>query len=240
MIPPAAIPMRDALFLLLTLVLLTALIAPSAQAERRPQSRPTSQPTNEGIHWRPEFDGPAKLTQAPGGFELDAPAGATVWYPKLLSGPLTIQYTAAVIQSGGKNDRLSDLNCFWMARDARSPEDLFATVRSGKFADYDQLKCYYVGYGGNGNTTTRFRRYIGEKSNRPLLPEHDLRDARDLLVPNHPYHIKLVADGQRVQFWRDGELVFNFADEHPYTSGWFALRTVNSHIRISEFRVGTP
>ena len=35
-----------------------------------------------------------------------------------------------------------------MARDARSPDDLFATKRSGAFADYNPLRCYYVGLGG--------------------------------------------------------------------------------------------
>ena len=76
-----------------------------------------------------------------------------------------------MISAGGKNDRVSDLNCFWMARDSRNPDDLFAVHRTGKFADYNQLLCYYVGVGGNTNTTTRFRRYIGDANTRPLLPQ---------------------------------------------------------------------
>lgn len=168
---------------------------------------------------------------------IDVPAGCTLWFKPLLNGPVAIEYTATVVQAGGPNDRVSDLNCFWMARDARSPGDLFATPRSGKFADYDQLLCYYVGLGGNSNTTTRFRRYIGQRDNRPLLPEHDLRDPADLLVPNVPQHIRIVADGSLIQFYRDGRTLFELRDPHPYTSGHFAFRTVHSHIVITNFRI---
>ena len=76
-----------------------------------------------------------------------------------------------MIHAGGTHDRVSDLNCFWMATDSRSPDDLFATRRSGKFSDYDRLRTYYVGLGDNGNSTTRFRRYIGTQDLRPLLPD---------------------------------------------------------------------
>ena len=107
---------------------------------------------------------------------IDVPAGCTVWFKPQLTSPLMIEYEATVISSGGANDRASDLNCFWMARDSRSPDNLFATARSGKFSDYDRLFTYYVGLGGNTNTTTRFRRYIGQQDNRPLLRQNDLRD----------------------------------------------------------------
>ena len=83
---------------------------------------------------------------------------------------MLIRYEATMVQAGGANDRVSDLNAFWMATDARTPGDLFAARRSGKFADYNQLRTYYVGQGGNGNTTTRFRRYIGDTELRPMLP----------------------------------------------------------------------
>jgi len=135
------------------------------------------------------------------------------------------------------NDRVSDLNCFWMARDARSPDDLFATRRSGVFSDYDQLRCYYVGHGGNSNTTTRFRRYIGEKGHRPLRPEHDLTAPEFLLKPNVSQHIQLVAAGSIVEYFRDGKRLFSYDDPAPYTSGWFGLRTVTSHFKIRNFQI---
>src|SRR4051794_19439874 len=52
---------------------------------------------------------------------IDVPAGCTVWFKPVIDGPVAIEYQATVISAGGKNDRVSDLNCFWMARDARSP-----------------------------------------------------------------------------------------------------------------------
>jgi hypothetical protein len=142
-----------------------------------------------------------------------------------------------MVQAGGKNDRMSDLNVFWMASDARSPQDLFATRRSGAFADYNRLLTYYVGQGGNSNTTTRFRRYIGEQDNRPLLPQHDLRTPDVLLKPNVARTLQLVASGSVIQYYDDGKLLFDFRDPAPYTRGHFAFRTVNSHIQIRDFRV---
>ena len=50
-----------------------------------------------------------------------------------------------------------------MASDPESPDDLWARAgwRSGIFARCYTLRLYYVGYGGNHNRTTRFRRYDG-------------------------------------------------------------------------------
>jgi hypothetical protein len=131
-----------------------------------------------------------------------------------------------------------------MASDPARPDDLFVPGhgRDGRFASYDTLRTYYVGYGGNNNTTTRFRRYDGTGA-KPLLPQHDLSTPQFLLQPDHAYRITLVAgaDG-RVQFLRDGEGVFDWMDPEPLRSGWFGFRTVNSRIEISDFQVhaGVP
>jgi len=90
---------------------------------------------------------------------IDSPYGVTVWFKKQLDGNIIIEYDWKVIVDGGKNDRLSDLNQFWMATDPQN-KNLF--TRKGKFADYDSLSLYYVGMGGNKNTTTRFRKYNGK------------------------------------------------------------------------------
>ncbi|HUB25357.1 MAG TPA: DUF6250 domain-containing protein, partial [Tepidisphaeraceae bacterium] len=153
--------------------------------------------------WKCELEGGGKVTVHDGKLDIDVPAGATIWFVPRLSGPLMIQYDATVISAGGPNDRVSDLNCFWMATDSRSPDDIFGCARSGKFADYDQLLTYYVGLGGNSNTTTRFRRYIGKKDNRPLLPQNDLRARQDMIVANRRQRIELVAYGSLIQYWRD-------------------------------------
>ena len=173
------------------------------------------------------------------GLDIDDAGGCTVWYRPKLTAPVVIRYEARVLSTG----RVSDLNCFWMASDPRRA-DLFAPGhgRDGKFATYDPLLTYYVGYGGNDNTTTRFRRYDGSGA-RPLLPEHDLSAAKFLLVPDHAYRITLVAgaDG-RVQFIRDGEVVFDWKDPAPLRSGWFGFRSVDSRIEVSDFQVqaGVP
>ena len=83
----------------------------------------------------------------------------------------------------------------------------------------------------NGNSTTRFRRYDGTDA-RPLRPEHDLSAPRFLLRPNHTYRIRLVARGGTAEYWCDGECIFTFRDPAPLASGWFALRTVKSHLEI--------
>jgi len=191
----------------------------------------------ELANWKTERERGGDVTVAKGSMDISVPAGCTVWYKEKLSGPLMIQYKATVISAGGANDRVSDLNCFWMAHDSRSPDDLFATVRSGKFADYDRLLCYYVGQGGNTNTTTRFRRYIGQQDNRPLLPQNDLKDKPNLLTPNVSQTIRLVACGKLIQYWRDDKKVFEMIDDQAYTNGWFGIRTTKNHMRVSSLRI---
>ena len=131
----------------------------------------------------------------------------------------------------------NDLNAFWMATDARSP-DFFAVKRTGKFADYNQLRAYYVGQGGNSNTTTRFRRYVGDPVERPLLPEHDRKEP--LLQPNVWQQVELVAMGNRIQYYAGGKLIFDFNDPAPYTHGWFGFRTTFSHVEIRNFQIARP
>ncbi len=187
--------------------------------------------------WSSEMEKGGKVEARQNELEINVPAGATVWFKPLIEGPVLIQYEATVIQNGGPNDRASDLNCFWMARDARSPGDIFGFKRSGQFSDYNPLRTYYVGLGGNANTTTRFRRYIGDTENRPLLPEHDLRAPEDLIIPDKPQLIRLVAFGSLIQFYRDERKLFELNDPEPYNSGWFGLRTVTNHMTIRHFRV---
>lgn len=192
----------------------------------------------EGLaRWTTELETPGKVEAQNGVLTIDVSAGCTLWFRPELWGAVSIQYEARMVQAGEPNDRVSDLNAFWMATDARSPNDLFATRRSGKFSDYNQLRTYYVGQGGNSNTTTRFRRYIGDAVDRPLLPEHDLRNAGVLLQPNVWQTVQLVALGNRIQYYRDGRLIFDFLDDAPYTRGHFGFRTTASHVELRNFRV---
>lgn len=179
---------------------------------------------------------PGGHVRAENGALLIADAGGcTVWYREPLTAPVEVSFDVVFTPQGGPNDRVSDLNCFWMAIDPKTP-DTRPAGRSGKFADYDSLLTYYVGYGANNNTTTRFRRYDGTPA-RPLLPEHDLRDARFMLEPQRTYRIRLVARDGVAEFWRDGEKIFSFRDPAPLLQGWFAFRTVKSRWEVRNFAV---
>jgi hypothetical protein len=94
-----------------------------------------------------------------------------------------------------------------------------------------------VGLGGNRNTTTRLWRYVSDPSNRPLLPQHDLSARSAMLMPNRQQTIVLIANGRTVEFRRDGQPLLRMSDPAPYTSGWFALRTTYSHLRIRDLRI---
>lgn len=164
--------------------------------------------------------------------------GCTVWFKNKLSGRIKIAYDATIIANGGPQDRVSDMNCFWMATDPNSLNDFFknSKFRAGRFSNYHNLKLYYVGYGGHDNSKTRFRRYNGTKD-RPLLPEHDLTNEKFLITANKMMHIEIVVDGNYTSYSRDGQIVFEINDLAPYTEGYFGFRTVNNHMKIENFSV---
>ena len=186
--------------------------------------------------WALESERPARVTASGGVLDIDTPAGLTLWRRSELRGPVLIEYEAAAVSAGGPHDRVSDINCFLMATDPGSKTGPVGR-RTGVFSEYNTLHAYYVGLGGNSNTTTRFRRYIGSATDRPLLPANDLSAPQDLLQPNEFQRIRLVADGSLIQYYRDGRKLFEYTDPHPYTRGWFAFRTTQSHLRIRHFRV---
>lgn len=159
---------------------------------------------------------------------LDTYGGVTVWLNHLLDGDYAIEYERTVVVDTGANDRLSDLNQFWMASDP-SNDNLFS--RSGVFESYDSLSLYYVGMGGNTNTTTRFRKYEGDGT-KPLLYEHD-----DLLKANHTYLIRTeVIDGVTT-FSVDGQELFSHNDPNPLTQGYFGFRSTYSRQAIDNVRI---
>ena len=191
-------------------------------------------------HWRIEAEKPGNIRAADGVLDIDVPAGVTLWFKPRLEGPVVIEFEATAVAEGGPNDQVSDLNVFWMAGNAGGEQPVYATPRSGAFAQYNDLLTYYVGLGGNRNTTTRFRRYVGDPVNRPLLPEHDLGAAAAMLVPNRKQRITLVANGRTIEYRRDGQVLFKLDDPAPYVRGWFALRTTWSHLRIERLRIHRP
>lgn len=187
-----------------------------------------------------------QVEQMPGGtvdiknskLDIDDVKGCTVWLKEKFEGSIVIEYDVMIIKKDGPNDRVSDLNCFWMAVDPENPDHLFenSKKRGGKFSNYDSLKLYYMGVGGNDNSTTRFRRYLGN-GERPLLPEHDLSASEFMLEPNKKYHIKIVAHQGVIQYYRDMQLLVDYKDSNPYRSGYFGFRTVKNHMTADNFRV---
>ncbi|NHE57820.1 DUF6250 domain-containing protein [Cyclobacterium plantarum] len=197
-----------------------------------------SEAFNDLSHWIAEQQPGGKVVLNRGGMEIEDKAGCTVWFDQQLHQPVMIEFTATVIDEGGPQDRVSDLNCFWLATDPWHMDFFGDTIprRAGKFSQYDSLKLYYVGLGGHNNTKTRFRRYTGN-GQKPLLPAHDLSDEAYLIVPNLPNRIRIIVYNGTVQYWRNEQLIFNVYDASPYDSGYFAVRTVNNHLIIDEFNV---
>jgi len=221
-----------------SLLATVALLAGCATQPER-ESLPASV-MNDFRHWIVESEQPAANTSLRHGvLDIDAPAGVTVWLTHELVGPVRIDFDATAVSVGGPNDQVSDLNVFWMARNADGTPVPYER-RNGRFAEYDDLLAYYVGLGANRNTTTRFRRYVGEPGNRPLLPEHDLAGRGVLLAPNRRQRITLIADGRHIEYRRDGKPLFVYEDAAPYTRGCFALRTTFSHLRIEKVRIRRP
>ena len=92
--------------------------------------------------WVSEFEiaATSSMKISDGKLDVIATAGGTVWYKNKLQGNIMITYNATVVDAGGKNDRVSDMNTFWMATNPSS-ENIFK--QSGKFESYDNLHLYY-------------------------------------------------------------------------------------------------
>lgn len=161
---------------------------------------------------------------------IDTYGGATIWYKKELHGNIMISYKRKVILNGGKNDRLSDLNQFWMATDP-NPTAMFK--RKGGFTAYDSLDMYYVGMGGNYNKTTRFRKYAA--GDKKIIAE--FADPAHLLEANKEYFIQISIKDGLVEFKVDGVLFFSWHDPAPFTHGYFGIRSTRSRQEIDDVMI---
>lgn len=164
---------------------------------------------------------------------IDTDRGVTLWLNQELSGNILIRYKRRVVMDEGPNDRLSDMNQFWMAVDPRNPT-LFSRSRAGAFKEYDSLLMYYAGIGGNYNKTTRFRKYTGD-GNRVLI--QDLTDESYLLKPNHTYQIEIVVKDGVTKLYVDDQEFFHFEDEDPLTKGYFGIRTTWSRQIVDDVEI---
>lgn len=179
--------------------------------------------------------------------DIISPKGMTLWYKSLMQGNVVIEYDARiVVEEGSKQEwnRLSDLNCFWMATDpsAKGGNVLSGiSKRKGVFVNQYALQLYYLGYGGNHNSTTRFRRYnadargIENAAARPAILR-EYTDPQHLLKPNHWYHIRLEQTDGHVRYYIDGECLVDYVDFHPLTKGYFGFRTTKAHAQLRNFK----
>ena len=194
--------------------------------------------------WRVESESPDyQVTFRGDTCEIVSPKGLTLWRREQMRQGMTVEYDACVVDEGKAGDRLSDLNCFWLASDPKA-KDLWtrAEWRSGIFTRCYTLQMYYLGYGGNHNTTTRFRRYDGDEAGvedaamRPAILK-EYTDKTHLLKPNHWYHVKVESTmAGRTRFYIDGECVVDYLDPQPLQRGWFGFRTTLSRTRLTNFR----
>ena len=133
----------------------------------------------QSTHWLIEAESPqTRILLRADTLDITSPQGLSLWWDQPVAAPCTITYRACVVMEGGPYDRLSDLNCFWMA--SEPAEHALSPLRGidqrrGRFPESYRLQCYYLGYGGNHNTTTRFRRYnadtlaVADPSHRPPI-----------------------------------------------------------------------
>ena len=184
-------------------------------------------------NWKVEFEKPdsSSIQLIDGKLDVSASRGASVWFKPKLKGNIMILYDVTVLDKGGKNDRVSDMNAFWMATDPANEKEI---IRDGKFSSYDNLNLYYAGVGGHYNKFTRFRKYNSDGF-KPVLKEYT--DAAHLLKGNTEYQVKIIVHNGLIRYFIDDELYWELKDEKPYTEGFFGFRTTMSHQQFDNFMV---
>ncbi len=184
-------------------------------------------------NWVFEFEEPktSRLKIWKEKLELSTSAGATIWFKEKLSGNIMITYNVFVSDSSAQNDRVSDMNAFWMAT---NPAGEVLLKQNGKFSAYDRLNLYYAGVGGHDNTRTRFRKYKSNKE-KPVLKEYT--DKEHLLEGNRDYCVKIIVNKGLVQYFLNDVLYWELRDTTPYTEGYFGFRTTRSHQLFDNFKV---
>ena len=193
----------------------------------------------EAQTWRMEAEDPASTVTWKGNVAtIVAPKGLTLWCEQKMEGNVVVEYEARILADKRFKDeqghvRVSDLNCFWMADRCGG--------YGGKFVENYALKTYYVGYGGNWNTTTRFRRYTGDQrgidstQHRPIILK-EYTDEAHLLEGNRWYKIRLEQVDGHARYYIDGELLVDYVDPKPMKEGYFGFRTTMAVAQLRNFR----
>ena len=189
-----------------------------------------------------------------------------MWFKHRLSGPVMITYriTVPAEKNAGDSFVVRDVNNFWMATSPAEAGDLFdSSVYTGDFPSYRKIRAYYASTGGGKNTTTRMRRYPrmidGELAWHPAWTSLDGQPDY-LLTPDREILVQLVAYDDIVQYYNDGNLLYEVkrgdpitalldgstaignavwgeGEFTPYSDGYFGFRSTHSHHVIRDFRV---
>jgi len=201
---------------------------------------------NTSQNWVAEAEGhyETHYLEADSCLDIKTSAGLTFWYKEPFEGDIQIKYQALLVDEGDLLDRVSDLNCFWMASDPIYPDSLFtrSEFRKAAFGRYYSLQLYSMCVGGNANTSTYFQRFADnydQLKNDMKRPEFlvEYKDEEHLILPNHWYSIEIYVQKGRVRYIQDGEVLVDFLDSSPLKKGWFGLRTSDNHLRIRNFMV---
>ena len=161
--------------------------------------------------------------------EITAPKGLTLWYNQHLTGDYEISYRVKMLMQGGN--------------DPEHPGNLFARSewRNGIFQHYKTLSLFYVGYGGNHNSTTRFRQYFAKTADtsdaiaRPVIKEYT--DKSHLLFPNKWYDIQIRVEKGITTYRINGEELFRLTIKDNEGDGHFGLRLLENHTLFTDFQV---
>ena len=74
-------------------------------------------------YWRIESEAPEyKVSFSGDTCEILSPKGLTLWRKEKLQQGTTVEYDARIVDEGKTGDRLSDLNAFWLASDAKAKD----------------------------------------------------------------------------------------------------------------------
>ncbi|MFC2076686.1 DUF6250 domain-containing protein [candidate division KSB1 bacterium] len=168
---------------------------------------------------------------------LDGRGPSILWCRIPFRGKISIEYTARAILGLGGNDRLSDLNFYWMTSHRSKQMDVqqfFESRSAGELDPDGNYRAYRLENGGDDNRVTRLVRFDPD-SGRTVLVEY--RDRNLLLEPNQDYRYRLLIGYWLLEVYRDDELVLRIDDPNLITPGYFGLASQDSHVHFDNVRV---
>lgn len=147
--------------------------------------------------------------------------GATGWIQRDFPADLVIEFDAISLPPNDSNN----FNLFFCAHSADG-RPLNATIRSGTYKDYHVFPNYIFTF---VDSHSRLRRdpgfvVIGEVK--------ELTSAFGV-----PYHIVIAKQAWRIRTAINGQPIHDITDPNPHGKGWVGLRTWNTHVEYSSFRV---